>query len=95
MDRRRLARVPMLRVAAGAMAASSQAATALALALGNPAQLGALVRGVLLPSGMLGAYRDAQSMSDSLLAGRPLARCLGVAFAIGVLTVPRNPAQSR
>ena len=89
-DLRRIPRVLTLLVAVGAVAAAALAPAALVLAVGNAAQLGALVIAVLLLSGTLGASRDVQVMSTSLLAGQPLARYLGVAFATGVLAVPLN-----
>ncbi len=89
-DLRRIPRVLMALVAAAALVAASQAPAALALAIGNTAQLGVLVVAVLLLSSTLGASHDVRLLTGSLLAGRPLARYLGLALATGVLAVPLN-----
>ncbi len=89
-DLRRIPRVLMLLVAVSAVVAAAQAPSALALAVTNTTRLGTLVIAVLLLSGTLGASRDVQVLTGSLLSGRPLLRYLGVAFATGVLAVPLN-----
>ena len=89
-DLRRIPRLLMLLAVVSAVVAATRAPGALTLAVSNTAQLGALVIAVLLLSATLGASRDVQVLSGSLLNGRPLARYLGVALATGVLAVPLN-----
>ncbi len=64
--------------------------TALHQAANNMTRLTALIITVMLLSSMLGRSRDLDAISNSLFAGRPLARYLSISFGTAFLSMPLN-----